>query len=139
MLLSLSKMQRRSNSPISFALDLLGDRWTLLIIRDLGLRGKDSFSDFLNAGEGIATNVLSERLSRLDERGLLLRERDPKDGRKFRYQLTETGRDLLPILLELYIWGAKYDSEAEVDETFLREAQEDRSTLIAKLRAQLPE
>ena len=130
-------MQRRSNCPISFSLDLLGDRWTLLIIRDLGLRGKSSFSDFLNAGEGIATNVLSERLSRLDEHGLLIRERDPKDGRKFRYRLSDSGKDLLPIILEFFLWGAKYDAQTDASENFVQEVKEDRANLISKLRSNL--
>ena len=84
-------MERRSDCPISFALDLFGDRWSLLVVRDLGLKGKRSFSELAASEEGIATNVLSDRLARLEEAGIILKSRDPNDGRRYVYRLTEAG------------------------------------------------
>ncbi|MCB9914615.1 MAG: helix-turn-helix transcriptional regulator [Planctomycetes bacterium] len=97
--------QRRSNCPLAFALDLFGDRWSLLVLRDLVFAGKRRFSEFAASPEGIATNVLSDRLRRLEEAGLLRREPDPEDGRKVLYSLTETGFGLTPALCELVLWG----------------------------------
>jgi DNA-binding HxlR family transcriptional regulator len=77
-------MTRRSSCPITCSLDLIGDRWTLVIMRDLLLAGKTAFSELASV-EGIATNVLSDRLTRLEQAGLIRRERDPADGRRRRY------------------------------------------------------
>lgn len=91
------------------ALEVLGDRWSLLIVRDLMVRGFHTFRDFARAGEGIATNILADRLGRLCRAGIVEAERDPEDGRQKQYRLTEKGIDLAPVLLELLIWGAKHE------------------------------
>lgn len=128
-------MERRSNCPISFALDRFGDKWTLLVIRDLGLKGRHTFSELLDGGEGIATNVLSDRLSKLESEGIVVREKDPADGRRYRYSLTEAGKDLLPILVEMIVWSAKHDADTEAPASFVRAARRDRAALLKKLRA----
>ena len=94
----------RSDCPISCALDLLGDRWTLVVLRDLILANKGRFAD-LGAQEGIASNILSDRLGRLECAGLVTKERDPDDGRKRIYRPTPKANALAPVLLELAIWG----------------------------------
>ncbi len=99
----------RSGCPVNVSLEVLGDRWSLLIVRDLMVRGFQTFRDFEHAGEGIATNILSDRLRRLCRAGIMQAERDPADGRQKRYRLTEKGIDLAPVLLDLLIWGAKYE------------------------------
>ena len=91
------------------ALDLLGDRWTLLIVRDLMVRGYRTFREFLHSGEGIATNILSDRLKKLEAGGIVLTEPSAEDGRSTHYRLTEKGISLAPILLELLIWGAHHE------------------------------
>lgn len=96
----------RSPCPVAGALDIVGDRWTLLIIRDL-LAGKQRFDDFLNSPEGIATNILSQRLRWLVENELAIREPDPDDGRKVIYKLTKRGRTLKPLILSIATWGLK--------------------------------
>jgi DNA-binding HxlR family transcriptional regulator len=100
----------RSGCPVNVSLEVVGDRWSLLIVRDLMVRGFQTFRDFEQAGEGIATNILSDRLRRLGQAGIVQAERDPVDGRQKRYRLTEKGIDLAPILLELMIWGAKHET-----------------------------
>ncbi|MFS0724936.1 winged helix-turn-helix transcriptional regulator [Paenibacillus sp. 1P07SE] len=102
---------RRSDCPISFSLDLLGDSWSLLIIRDIVFAGKHTFGEFIASDEGIARNILTNRLLRLEHIGVLSKQPHPLDKRKDLYQLTETGLDLIPILLELSAWGAAYEPE----------------------------
>jgi DNA-binding HxlR family transcriptional regulator len=100
----------RSGCPVNISLEVFGDRWSLLIVRDLMVRGFQTFRDFEHAGEGIATNILSDRLRRLCAAGIVQAERDPGDRRQKRYRLTEKGIDLAPVLLELLIWGAKHEN-----------------------------
>lgn len=102
---------RDSGCPICYALDLFGDRWTLLILRDLLLAGKQRYREFLNADEAIASNILSDRLRRLEATGIILREIDPNDRRQFVYRATDKGRTLIPVLLEIAAWGASNDPE----------------------------
>ena len=90
-------------------LDLLGDRWSLLIVRDLMVRGYRTFREFQRSGEGISTNILADRLRRLEGGGILLREA-AQDGRSTYYRLTEKGISLAPVLLELFIWGARHEN-----------------------------
>ncbi len=99
----------RSGCPVNVSLEVFGDRWSLLIVRDLMVRGFQTFRDFEHAGEGIATNILSDRLRRLGRAGIIQAERDPADGRRKKYRLTEKGIDLAPVLLELLIWGATHE------------------------------
>ncbi|MEM9067560.1 MAG: helix-turn-helix domain-containing protein [Myxococcota bacterium] len=130
-------MERRSSCPISFSLDLLGDRWTLLVVRDLALKGKRTFSELHQSDEGIATNILSDRLARLEERGVLTKERDPEDRRRFRYGLTDAGKALLPVLVELIVWGATHDPKTDAPQSFVDEARTRRGRLLQRLRRNL--
>jgi DNA-binding HxlR family transcriptional regulator len=95
---------RRSSCPVASTLDLVGDRWTLLVLRDL-FGGKRRFDEFLGSPEAIATNILSERLARLERERLVVRARDPDDGRRILYELTARGRSLQPVLVALRDWG----------------------------------
>lgn len=104
--------RRRSGCPVSMSLDLLGDRWSLLIIRDLMVRGYRTFGEFLHSGEGIATNILAGRLKRLQAGGILYTEPSEDDGRSAHYRLTDKGISLAPVMLELLIWGAHHEETA---------------------------
>lgn len=97
---------RRSNCPIACTLDLIGDRWTLVVLRDLFM-GKSRFDDLAGA-EGIATNVLAERLARLEHEGIVSRTRDPADARRVVYALTPRGRSLAPVLQAVAAWGLEH-------------------------------
>jgi DNA-binding HxlR family transcriptional regulator len=113
------------------ALDLLGDKWTLVVLRDLLLEGKQRFSE-LARNEGIATNVLSERLARLEGAGLLIRSPDPQDGRRRVYTPTDRARALVPLLLELAIWGHDHcGGTAHAD--LVEWARRDRDAAVAAL------
>ena len=97
----------RSNCPVSCVLELLGDKWTLLLVRDL-LLGKSTYTEFRRSPEGIPTNILAERLKRLQLAGII--EKLPYQQRplRYRYQLTRKGRDLYPVLSAMIDWGNRY-------------------------------
>lgn len=107
-----SAAPRRSGCPVSVSLELLGDRWSLLIVRDLMVRGHRTFREFLESGEGIATNILADRLRRLEAGGILTSEQAAEDGRRLHYRLTGKGIALAPVLLEMLIWAARHEETA---------------------------
>jgi len=112
----------RSNCPISAALDVLGDRWTLLVLRDVLLLGKSRFQEFQESPEGISSNTLTERLERLERHGLLVREAYQERPVRHRYVATPKGRDLLPLLREAALWGMRHvPGTAQVPEEMLRD------------------
>jgi DNA-binding HxlR family transcriptional regulator len=104
-----TRSAHRSGCPVSISLEMIGDRWSLLIVRDLMVRGYRTFKDFEQSGERIATNILADRLRRLEESGIILAEAEQADGRRVYYRLTEKGIDLAPVLLDLLIWGARHE------------------------------
>lgn len=104
---------KRSSCPVSCALDILGDKWTLLVIRDIMFMQKRYFGDFLTSPEKIASNILSDRLKKLEESNIVSRQRDPGNARKVIYTLTEKGLDLSPAILELLRWGSKHDPASD--------------------------
>ena len=111
--------------PIRFVMGVFGDRWSLLIIRDMMFRGYTRFQDFLEADEGISTNILSDRLTRLETQQIISRERDPADGRQILYQLTGKGRDLLPVMLAVINWAEQHDPETHVSHEFAERVRAD--------------
>jgi DNA-binding HxlR family transcriptional regulator len=107
-----SKLKGRSGCPVSISLERFGDRWSMLIIRDLMVRGLQTFKEFQDSGEGIATNILADRLRKLESAGIITAEVDETDARRVNYRLTEKGIDLAPVLLELLIWAARHEETA---------------------------
>lgn len=105
--------KKRSNCPLSCSLDLFGDKWSLLIIRDLMMKGKVSYSEFLISEEKIATNILANRLKLLEEEKIVTKEVSPTNKSKFEYSLTEKGSDLLPVLVEMGSWSIKYNESTK--------------------------
>jgi DNA-binding HxlR family transcriptional regulator len=103
------KREWRSGCPLNASVEMLGDRWSLLIIRDMMLREAKTFKDFLGGYEKIATNVLADRLKKLERFGVIRAERDAADGRKMNYALTEKGIDLAPVLTEMVLWAAAHE------------------------------
>src|SRR5438874_4258275 len=125
--------KRRSGCPVSISLEVFGDRWSLLIIRDLMVRGFRRFKEFHESGEGIATNVLSDRLKRLEAAGIITAEVEATDGRKLNYRLTEKGIDLAPVLLELLIWGARHE-RTDTPCALIANMEQSREELLAEVR-----
>jgi DNA-binding HxlR family transcriptional regulator len=128
--------ERRSGCPIAVSLDIIGDRWSLLIVRDLLFSGLCSFTEFSAAGEGIATNVLADRLDRLEAAAIIERRADPEDGRKLTYRLTAKGLDLGPVLVEMVIWAARYE-DTDAPPGQVREMRRDRARFRARMRTGL--
>ncbi len=124
---------RRSGCPVNISLEEIGDRWSLLIIRDLMVRGYHTFKQFQESGEGIATNILANRLQRLRRAGIVSVEVDARDRRGLNYRLTEKGIDLAPVVLELLIWGAKHEETGAPCEVIARMAR-NRKQVLAEVR-----
>lgn len=129
----MSKSKRRSRCPVSVSLEMLGDRWSLLIVRDLMVRGLRTFKEFQQSGEGIATNILADRLKRLEAAGIITEEAVKSDGRRVNYRLTEKGIDLAPVLLELLIWGARHEKTAAPCAT-IDHMEQHREQVLAETR-----
>jgi DNA-binding HxlR family transcriptional regulator len=123
---------RRSNCPINAALETFGDRWSLLIIRDLMFYGRRTYREFLEAKEGIATNVLASRLKSLKASGIITTRPDPSDGRKQLYALTRKGIDLAPILIGLVAWASRYE-RTSLPPALKRRMQEEPNELVADI------
>ncbi|HLF98334.1 MAG TPA: helix-turn-helix domain-containing protein [Methylococcaceae bacterium] len=124
---------RRSGCPINITLEALGDTWSLLIVRDLMFFGRKTYNEFLNGGEKIATNILSDRLQRLESSGIIAKQRDPADARRHLYSLTEKGIDLAPVLVEMILWAARHERTAAPADV-IREMTESRESFIARVR-----
>lgn len=101
-------VQQRSLCPINLALEIFGDKWSLLIVRDLMFAGKRHYRELLQSEEAISSNILAERLGKLVEAGILTKQEDPSHKQKAIYSLTPMGVDLLPVLANIGIWGRKY-------------------------------
>ena len=124
----------RSHCPIGFALDVFGDKWTLMIVRDLLFKGKRRYGEFADSEEGIATNILADRLAKLESHGLITRVVDPSGARSRAYALTDKAIDLTPMLVEMILWSAKHDPKSAADRGFVRRARADREQLLAEIR-----
>ncbi|MBY0472634.1 helix-turn-helix transcriptional regulator [bacterium] len=130
------KRRARSHCPISFALDTFGDHWSLLVLRDLIFKGKSRYQEFLASDERISTNILADRLSRLENAGIITRKNDPINKKQILYAPTKKGLDLIPVMLELVRWSIKYDSETATPKKFIRELEKDFDGLADKILSQ---
>jgi DNA-binding HxlR family transcriptional regulator len=128
-----SSRDRRSGCPISIALETLGDAWSLLIVRDLMFKERRTYNEFLQGGEGIASNILADRLRRLEDTGIVEKRRDPTDARKFVYRLSAKGFDLAPVLVELVLWSSRYET-TDAPTVVVRAMRADRAAFIAGVR-----
>jgi DNA-binding HxlR family transcriptional regulator len=133
----MKKITRRSACPISITLDILGDKWTLLIIRDLMFSGKKTYGEFLQSEEKIATNILADRLLILEKTGIVEKKAFPGNKVKNLYQLTPKGIDLLPTLFEIILWGDKYFEIPERVHQLAGEIRKDRNGMIKEISKRL--
>jgi DNA-binding HxlR family transcriptional regulator len=123
--------KQRSTCPVSTSLDVLGDKWTLLILRDMIFADKSTYGQFLQSEEKIATNVLADRLAILESQGILTKTVAADKKSKFTYRLTEKGIDTVPIIVSLVLWGTKHCSTV-IDPGLLKEIQAGKSAAIEK-------
>jgi DNA-binding HxlR family transcriptional regulator len=124
--------KRRSGCPLNASVEVLGDRWSLLIIRDMMLRGFRTYKQLLESYEKIATNILADRLRRLETHGIISVERDPSDGRKLIYLLTEKGIGLAPIMAEMVLWAAAHEDTGNQELVGL--IRKDKQKFLAAVR-----
>ena len=127
------QFQPRSGCPVSISLESFGDRWSLLIIRDMMVRGFRTFKQFEQSGEGIATNILADRLRKLEASGILESEMEQTDRRRVNYRLTEKGIDLAPVLLDLLVWGARHQ-ETGAPRGIIAQMEKNREAVLAEVR-----
>ncbi len=120
-------------------LETFGDKWTLLVIRDLRFHGKRYYGNFLASDEGISTNILADRLARLEQNDVIEKEVDPDNRSRAIYRLTQKRKDLLPVMLEITAWSGKYDAKTNAPRTLLRALKKDRAPLVAKILSDLDE
>jgi DNA-binding HxlR family transcriptional regulator len=125
--------KRRSGCPLNASVEMLGDRWSLLIIRDMMLRGFRTYKEFMECYEGIATNILADRLHKLVAYGIIATEADPSDGRKIVYVLTEKGIDLSPVLTEMVLWAAAHEDTG--NQELVRLMRTDKKKFLEGIRA----
>lgn len=135
----MKKTIKKSDCPINFALEIFGDRWTFLIVRDLMFKGKHFYGEFLLSEEKIATNTLADRLSLLEHNGIISKSSDPGHKQKILYRLTQKGIDLVPVLVEFIMWSAKYDQDSAVDMGFVKSVNRDKVGLISQISSRLVE
>lgn len=124
---------RRSKCPLNAFLETLGDKWSLLIVRDILFKRRTSYKDFLESGERVATNILATRLRMLESAGIITGRDDASDARKRVYRLTPKGLDLAPALIEMILWGAKHFKTAAPPDV-IRRMKHDRDGFLADLR-----
>ena len=128
-----SKAQaRRSGCPLNASVEMLGDRWSLLIIRDMMLRGARTYKEFLDCCEGIATNILADRLKRLIAYGIIEAQPEPTYGRKVFYRLTMKGIDLAPVLTEMVLWAAAHETTG--NQPLVQQMRSDKEEFLAAIR-----
>lgn len=120
--------------PVFLGANVFGDRWTLLVLRDMMLHGRKTFGEFMESGEGISTNILASRLRSLEEEGIVWRRQDPQNRRSFHYGLTEKGIDLAPLLLEIIRWSGRHFDMNPSRMALVERIETDREGLLAEIR-----
>ena len=133
----MKEAKKRSDCPISCTLDVFGDKWSLLIIRDLMSAKECTYGDFLKSAEGIATNILASRLVTLEENQIIEKLEHPKSKAKVLYKLTRKGIDLLPVLIEMHLWFDKYSSIPEDKREMLEIVKKDKAGFIENITKML--
>ena len=129
---------RRSECSLSSGLEILGDKWTLLIIRDLMFTNRQEFGHFLQSGEGISTNILTERLQRLQYYGLILKNPHPDHGKKYIYTLTDEGIKLAPTIFEFTLWASQSIENTFVPPQILSAIKNDQAKLLKLIKKRIP-
>jgi len=127
------KIEYRSDCPISTALDIFGDKWSLLIVRDMVFKGLSTYGDFLNGGEKIATNILADRLTMLEAGGIIAKQKHPESKAKILYTLTSKGIDLVPALVEIIAWSEKYHEVHPQAKQFAKQLRKDKVAVVKQI------
>jgi DNA-binding HxlR family transcriptional regulator len=133
----MKKAIKRSDCPLSCSLDIFGDKWSLLIIRDMMFFGKTTYGEFLKSTEGIATNILASRLQVLEETKLITKLDHPESKAKVLYKLTQKAIDLLPVILEIHLWAENYFDIPTDIKSMIKEVKKEKEGFILKIKEEL--
>jgi DNA-binding HxlR family transcriptional regulator len=133
----MNKSKKRSDCPVSCSLDIWGDKWSLLIIRDLMFAKECTYGDLLKSPEGIATNILASRLQALEENKIIEKLDHPESKAKVLYRLTRKGIDLLPIMIEINLWAEKYFAIPEDRKAMLKAVKKNKAAFIKSMSKNL--
>ncbi|MFD0766830.1 winged helix-turn-helix transcriptional regulator [Mucilaginibacter lutimaris] len=129
-------IERRSTCPINYSVEIFGDKWMLLLLRDLMFNGKNSFLEFKASDEKISSAVLTEKLNTLLNEGIVTKITSPKNASKFLYMLTEKGIELVPFMVEFLNWGSRYNPNGG-PKTLLEKIEKNKKKAIAELQDNL--
>jgi len=130
-------MKMRSHCPTNYAVEHFGDKWSLLIIRDLMFKEKRHYNEFFESDEKVSTSVLGDRLKQLEESGIISKGEDTIKKSRIKYSLTEKGIALLPILIDMIVWSGKFDKDTKAGKVFLAQATKNKDYLISSIREKL--
>lgn len=130
-------MKLRSHCPTNYGLEHFGDKWSLLIIRDLMFKGKRHYNEFFESEEKVSTSVLGDRLRSLEQGGIISKGKDSVKKSRIRYSLTAKGIALLPVMVDMIVWSGKFDENTAAEKGFLKKAEEKKEKLLIELRDQL--
>ena len=135
--MAIGKAKLRTHCPINFSLEIFGDKWSLLIVRDLAFNGMRYYGEFMNAEEGFATNILAHRLNVLEDADIIKKEIDKNKKSRYIYSLTEKGIALVPMLIEMVMWGSAYDKDTVSPPEFIKRLKNDKENVIKEFVNQL--
>jgi DNA-binding HxlR family transcriptional regulator len=124
---------KMTGCPITYGMNMFGDKWSLIIIRDMALLGKRYYGDFLKSSENISTNILADRLVSLEEKGIILKKTDETNRSKNIYSLTEKGKDLIPLLVSIADWAIKYDEDTTAPKEFINKVKKDQKAVVKEI------
>jgi DNA-binding HxlR family transcriptional regulator len=130
-------MKLRSHCPVNYALEHFGDKWSLLVIRDLMFKGKRHYNEFFESDEKVSTSVLGDRLKSLEESGIIKKGEDDVKKSRIKYSLSEKGISLLPIMIDIIVWSGEYDKKTAAGRDFLNKAINKRDDLIKEIEKKL--
>jgi DNA-binding HxlR family transcriptional regulator len=130
-------MNLRSHCPVNYGLEHFGDKWSLLIIRDLMFKGKRHYNEFFESEENVSTSVLGDRLKSLEKEGIISKSEDDVKKSRIRYSLTEKGIGLLPMMVEIILWSGYFDKDTAAGKDFLRKAKNKKTALLSELNKKL--
>ena len=133
----MNNLKKRSECPISNSLDVWGDKWSLLIVRDLMFLKQCTYGDFLKSGEKIATNILASRLQMLEDNEVIIKQDHPDSKAKVLYKLTQKGIDLFPLMVEINLWADKYFTLPAERKKMIETVKKDKEGFITEAVADL--
>lgn len=126
----MKREENKSRCPINFTVEIFGDTWSMLIVRDMAALGKNTFGEFLESEERIGPSVLADRLAHLERKGIISKKPSETDKRKFIYSLTDSGLDVIPILYEIAVYGSRHSPDPDAPDVWFKSLEFDKQTVV---------